>query len=124
MASVRRASIPSLLLAAAAAALIGCGDGDSSAEEAQEQPGVNLGVPIELADCTDWKQGSVDERLGTIRRLREFAGGPVGSPAGTGATLEDSEAYELFENYCDEEFARGFKLYKLYARAAAFGGPQ
>ena len=124
MACVRRASIPCLLLLAAAAVLIGCGGGDTSADEAQEQFGVNLGVPIQLADCTDWNQGSVDERLGTIRQLREFAGGPVGSPAGTGATLEDSEAYELFENYCAEEFARGFKLYKLYTRAAAFGGPQ
>jgi hypothetical protein len=125
MAPVRRASIPPLLaLAVAAALLIGCGDGDTSAEEAQEQFGVNLGVPIQLANCTDWNRGSVDERLGTIRQIREFAGGPVGSPAGTGATLEDEEAYELFENYCDQEFARGFKLYKLYTRAAAFGGPQ
>jgi len=123
MASVRRA-IPALLGLATAAALLGCGDGDTSAEEAQEQFGVNLGVPIQLADCTDWNEGSVDERLGTIRQIREFAGGPSGSPAGHGTTLPDEDAYELFENYCDEQFAGGFKLYKLYTRAAALGGLQ
>ena len=122
MATVRHTAIPALLTFAAL--LTGCGSGDTSAEQAQEQFGLNLGVPIQLADCTDWKQGTVDERLGTIRQLREFAGGPVGSPAGHGATLEDEDAYKLFENYCSEYFARGFKLYKLYTRAAAFGGPQ
>jgi hypothetical protein len=66
----------------------------------------------------------VRERYGTIRDLRDFAGGPAGSGSeggsGHGATLDDDKAYKLFENYCAEDFARGFKLYKLYTRAAAF----
>jgi hypothetical protein len=47
-------------------------------------------------------------------------GGPVGSPAGHGATLPDARAYELFQHYCAYGFASQFKLYKLYTRAAAF----
>ena len=43
-------------------------------------------------------------------------------PSGTGAVLDDKEAYDLFNRYCEPDLARGFKLYKLYERAAAFGG--
>jgi hypothetical protein len=62
----------------------------------------------------------VRERQGTVRALREFAGGRSGSPAGRGATLDDRKAYEVLEAYCERDFARHFKLYKLYTRAAAF----
>jgi hypothetical protein len=103
------------------AALLG-GCGESSSEEASGQLGPSLGAEVRLADCHDWERGDVTERLGTIREIRNFAGGPVGEEGGHGATLEDEEAYQLFQNYCEQEFARGFKLYKLYTRAAAFGG--
>jgi hypothetical protein len=36
--------------------------------------------------------------------------------------LDDERAYELLQSYCAHYFARGFKLYKLYERAAAFVG--
>ena len=36
--------------------------------------------------------------------------------------LDDSKAYDLLDNYCKNTFARGFKLYKLYERAASFSG--
>jgi hypothetical protein len=78
---------------------------------------------VRLANCRDWQNGNVRERYGTIREIREFAGGPAGSGSeggGHGNTLDDDKAYELFENYCKNDFARGFKLYKLYSRAAAF----
>jgi len=107
------------LIAAAAA---GCGEDDVSQEQAQADLGIDLGAPINLADCTDWQQGDVSQRLGTIAELEEFLGGPVGNPGGHGATLDEDTAYQLFENFCQEEYARGFKLYKLYSRAAAFGG--
>jgi len=32
------------------------------------------------------------------------------------------QAYKVLESYCKNYFARGFKLYKLYERAAAFVG--
>jgi hypothetical protein len=114
------------VLALAGAALIaGCGSG--SATQPNIGVGPNVGQPINLADCSDWNRANTEERLGTIRELKGFAGGPVvgnnaSSPSGTGAVLDDKRAYELFDNYCKADFARGFKLYKLYERAAAFAG--
>jgi hypothetical protein len=114
---------PALLLSIVmvAAAIAGCGGDDGSAEQSQQGP--ELGSPINLADCRDWKAGTVEERLGTIDGIREFLGGAVPGTGGTGRTLDDEQAYDLFEGWCENEFARGFKLYKLYARAAAFAGP-
>jgi hypothetical protein len=117
-----------LLALAGAALAAGCGSGSST--QPQVDVGPNVGQPINLADCNDWNQANTEQRLGTIRELKGFAGGPVvgnnaGSPSGTGSVLDDKKAYELFDNYCKEDFARGFKLYKLYERAAAFiGQPQ
>jgi hypothetical protein len=111
-----RAQVAAAVLAGVA--LSGClGDGSSS-----EQPaaGARLGVPVRLADCGDWREATPRERAGTIDDIRSFAGGPAGPPGGRGVTLPDEEAYELFESYCRNDFARGFKLYKLYARAASF----
>lgn len=109
----------------AAAALIGCGS-DSSTQP-QLGVGPNVGEPINLAGCSDWNQASTGERLGTLDQLKDFAGGPVvgnsaSAPSGTGAVLDDDRAYDLLDDYCKAEFAGGFKLYKLYQRAAAFSG--
>jgi hypothetical protein len=76
-------------------------------------------------DCADWKRSDVRERYGTIEDLRLFAGGPAGAGTrggleGHGATLPDDKAYKLFQNWCSQDFARAFKLYKLYTHAAAF----
>jgi hypothetical protein len=79
---------------------------------------------VRSADCRAWKRGTVDQRRGTVVQLRKFAGGPVGSSAGikTGPVLDDGRAYRVLASYCKARFARGFKLYKLYERAAAFVG--
>ena len=77
-------------------------------------------MEVRLADCTDWKEADLKQRYATIEALRRFAGGPTGSPGGRGATLEDDEAYKLFESYCANDFASAFKLYRLYTRAASF----
>ncbi len=103
----------------------GCGGGTNT--QPQVDVGPNVGQPISLADCNDWNQANTEQRLGTIQELKGFAGGPVvgnnaNSPSGTGAVLDDKQAYDLFNRYCAESFARGFKLYKLYERAAAFAG--
>ena len=102
------------------ACLAGCGGGDSSAPVAQGGIGDSLVAPINLADCTDWEQGSVDERLATIEQIRNFLGTHVSGTESSGPVLDDEQAYDLLDGYCKNEFARGFKLYKLYARAAAF----
>jgi hypothetical protein len=123
MSSARRAFAAALL--AAAVAVAGCGGGSST--QPQVDVGPNVGQPINLADCHDWQQANVEQRLGTIDQLKGFAGGPVvgnnaSSPSGTGSVLDDKEAYDLFNRWCGQSYARGFKLYKLYQRAAAFEG--
>ena len=102
-----------------AAAIAGCGGGDPQAPVEQQGIG-DLVAPINLADCEDWEQASTEERLGTIEQIRNFLGEHVSGTESSGDVLDDDQAYDLFENYCANEFARGFKLYKLYARAAAF----
>jgi hypothetical protein len=100
----------------AATALSGCmGGGDG-----QQVQGSRIARPTQLVQCRDWVKANPRERAGTIDVLREFAGGPTGSPAGTGRTLEDDEAFSLFDRWCEQSYAEGFRLYKLYTRAAAF----
>jgi hypothetical protein len=79
---------------------------------------------VQSADCSAWKRGDVRQRRSTVVALRRFAGGPVGSSAGiqNGPVLDDKRAYRVLQSYCSKYFARGFKLYKLYERAAAFVG--
>ena len=99
-------------------ALSACGGGGQPSVAG----GPRIGQPTQLVACADWNDADIRERYGTIEALRQFAGGPTGSPAGHGATIEDDEAYDLFERWCGESYASGFKLYKLYTRAAAFSG--
>jgi hypothetical protein len=79
-------------------------------------------VSARFVDCTDWRKATPTERSGTVDAIRRFAGGPTGTPGREGATLPDDTAYDLFERACRNDFARHFKLYKLYTRAAALGG--
>jgi hypothetical protein len=113
------------VLIGCAALLVGCGGSSRHAQGRVDYsmvPGV--GASIRTADCTDWRRGTTIQRRSTVIRLRKFAGGPVGSSAGiqNGPVLDDDRAYDLLQSYCANHFARGFKLYKLYERAAAFVG--
>ena len=51
-----------------------------------------------------------------------MSGGPTGSPAGRGAVLKTDQAYSLFDAQCRPDYAKSFRLYKLYTRAAALRG--
>lgn len=113
-----RAGATALLLALQTV-VAGCGGGDG---DASTRPAVQLDEPIQLADCTDWGEGSVEERLGTVRQIRAFISGPVPGTGGRGVVLDDDYAYDLFERACSSDIARGFNLYKIYVRAAAFSG--
>ena len=122
---VRSRCVLALALIAAVVLIAGCGGGSSA--ERQVDAGPNVGEPIRLAECSDWEQANTEQRLGTIQQLRNFASGPIvgnnaSSPSGTGSVLDDKQAYDLFNRWCEQSFARGFKLYKLYERAAAFTG--
>jgi hypothetical protein len=106
--------------------LAGCGSSDNTSTS-KELP-VELRAPpvgsVRTADCRDWKKGTVAQRRSTVVALRKFAGGPVGSSEQlqNGPVLDDQRAYKVLQSYCKNFFARGFKLYKLYERAAAFVG--
>jgi hypothetical protein len=114
----RRAALAAAVLSGLA--LGGCLGGDSSGGR-PASAGARIGTPLSLADCGDWRKATPSEREGTVRALRDFAGGPVGEGSGRhGATLEDGRAYQVLDDSCRQEFARSFKLYKLYTRAAAF----
>ena len=109
------------LVAAAVPALAACGGTSSSSpDHTPRVGGAQIGVPVKLVDCADWKRATAQERTDTVLAIRGFAGGPTGSPAGHGAVLPDEKAYDLFENTCKQQYATAFKLYKLYTRAAAF----
>jgi hypothetical protein len=109
-------------------ALLGaCGSSSSSGGAKQQADDLPKAPPVgsvRSADCRDWKKGTAEQRSATVVALRKFAGGPVGSSASlkTGPVLDDGRAYRVLQSYCKNYFARGFKLYKLYERAAAFVG--
>jgi hypothetical protein len=121
----RRLGLLIVCAGSAVALITGCGSG--SGTQPQIDVGPNVGAPISLADCNDWNQADTAQRLGTIQQLKDFAGGQVvgnsaADPSGTGSVLGDKQAYDLLDNYCKNNFARGFKLYRLYTRATAFAG--
>jgi hypothetical protein len=120
----KTSAVPSLICCVAL--LAGCGGGDGSNQRTDNRRQPILPVPLRLAECSDWQKASVDQRRGTVVQIREFAGGPVGSSQGIqrGRTLDDAQAYQLLDRYCSKRIARGFRLYLLYVRAAAFAGHQ
>jgi hypothetical protein len=107
------------LVVVVAGVVAGCG-GDGDGSSAPEVPGQSGEVALNAreADCTDWNEASVEQRGALIDALEEAEGAPT--TGGTPAVLPEDQAYDLLENYCSQSFARAFKLYKLYARAAAF----
>jgi hypothetical protein len=124
-----RALIAASLLAAGLGACGGSEKGSSStpattptgtiAVVASARGGADLG-DLRAVNCQAWTRGSEAARRGTVEDLREFASGPVGSPAGNGAQLDNDAAYAFLDRYCANAYAAYFKLYKLYTRAAAF----
>jgi hypothetical protein len=116
---VRRRAAVVLASLVAAAVPFGCGgSGDTRPNGAR---GFALNADLRMANCKDWKKGTIRERYGTLDDLKSFAGGPVGNASGgNGAVLSPTKAYNVLTNWCLHTFARDFKLYKLYTRAAAF----
>jgi hypothetical protein len=113
-----------------ATAVAGCGGGSNERPEAKTPTSApqtrvihkDLGVDVRLANCMDWLRGDDAARRGTIQEISGFAGSQVGSTPGNpnGPTISETDAYALFQRWCAQDFAKHFKLYKLYTRAAAF----
>jgi hypothetical protein len=87
----------------------GCGGGQPAAPEP-------FGVALQVADCGDWRESSPQERQSAIEQLKEAVAGPRKE----GNTLSDDVAYSTLDARCEPDYARGFLLYQLYIRAAAF----
>jgi hypothetical protein len=75
-----------------------------------------FGVKLQVATCTDWKESSPQERQSAVDQLEAAVAGPRKE----GNTLDDELAYSTLDARCEPEFAKGFLLYQLYIRAAAF----
>jgi hypothetical protein len=106
-------------LAVAALVLGACGnDTPAPSDQATGVGQVRAGSVASLAQCSDWNVGTEEERLVTIADIRA----QLNQAGADGPTpdLPDAEAYSLFERACSNEYAAGFRLYKIYARAAAF----
>ncbi|MHB8233030.1 MAG: hypothetical protein ACYDHT_00090 [Solirubrobacteraceae bacterium] len=117
------------LLGAGGALFGGCGEASSSHASTfpthlAEPVTADVGESARSDTCAQWQKGTVQQRHGAIARLRKFATSPIGSSKDRryGPTLSNSRAYRLFDNLCAKHFARAFKLYKLYERAASFLG--
>ena len=103
-----------------AATSFGACAGSDDAAAPQGGSGAGIGAPVRSANCSHWQSHGPRERRASLAQIRDFAGGPAGQAPGRGNTLDDDQAYRLFERQCRHAYARGFKLYKLYTRAAAF----
>ena len=79
---------------------------------------MTAGSVAPLVECRDWNGANAEQRLATIDDVRSqinLADSGIEAPA-----LTDEEAEELFDSACRPSWAAGFRLYKLYARAAGF----
>ena len=79
---------------------------------------MTAGSVAQLVECRDWNGATGSQQLATIEDVRSqinLADSGIDSPE-----LTDEEAQQLFDNACEPSWAAGFRLYKLYARAAGF----
>ena len=89
---------------------------DVSGTEAVGQ--VVTGSVAPLAQCRDWNGADHEQKLATIDDVRSainLEGTGIEAPP-----LSDEEALGVFDTSCRPDYAQGFRLYKLYARAAGF----
>jgi hypothetical protein len=76
------------------------------------------GKALQSARCRQWRAASVRRRDAVVATLADVVGGPT--PYGPASTLPADVAHRLFDRTCGRPYARGFLLYELYTRAAAF----
>ena len=79
---------------------------------------MTAGSVASLVECRDWTAATPEQQLATIADVRSqinLEDSGIDAPA-----LTDEEAQEMFDNSCRPVWAQGFRLYKLYARAAGW----
>jgi len=100
-----------------ALALGACG-GDGAQEEPEALGETRVGSVAQLAQCRDWNAGTREQQLETLDEIKaaiNLKDGPVETPE-----LSDEAALDVIDSTCSNDFADGFRLYKVYARAAGF----
>jgi hypothetical protein len=114
-----------LVLATAVVALSGCGASGDDGSRRESAPVDIRGVGLvrgnstaQLANCRDWRLGSVKRRYATIEDIRGQL--TPQSSRSAASDLSDEAAYKVFQHACAAEFSDKLRLYKLYARAQAF----
>ena len=114
------ASRVAALAAGAALALSACGSSsDSDSDKAAKPVGeVLVGSVAQMAQCSDWTGAERAQRLATIHDIKQQVN--LKDSAVQTPELSDEAAYRVLDNTCRRGFARGFRLYKLYARATSF----
>ena len=120
---LRRLSAVALAcLALGGVALAGAACGATEPIAAEDEP-PTLGTRPGKLTCQEWRAGSDAERLGTIAELTTVASGNANpDDVGPARTLSDADAYTVLDTWCSERVGRGFLLYEIYNRAAAFSG--
>jgi hypothetical protein len=103
-------------LALALALLSGCGSASPESDDAEVGP-VRAGSVASLAQCSDWVAGDREQRLATLHDVRAQVNQTGSEPT---TDLSDEQAYGVLQRTCSQPYASGFRLYKLYTRAAAF----
>jgi len=76
------------------------------------------GKALQSARCAHWQEAGARRRDAVVATLAQVVGGPT--PYGRATTLPADVAHQLFDRTCTRHYARGFLLYELYTRAAAF----
>jgi hypothetical protein len=111
----RRGAFGAALIVAA----LGLGACGETAQKESEPLGAKLGGSVaQLANCSDWAGGARESKLATIADIRNQVNRDdtgVDSPP-----LSDDEAMRLFDRECGRPYARSFRLYVIYARAAGW----
>lgn len=79
---------------------------------------MRAGSVASLAQCSDWAAGDRDQRIATLHDIRAQVN-QTGAAEPT-TDLSDEKAYAVLQRTCSQPYAAGFRLYKLYTRAAAF----
>jgi len=116
--SARRTSCAPLATAALTLALLaaGCGDDDRGGAD---PVGQELGGSVaQLAQCSDWLDADEPQRLATIEDVRSHVNQEDSGVAAS--ELTDEEAQAVFDHGCARPGSDGYRLYVMYARAAAF----
>jgi len=104
-----------VVVVALAAATAGCGDDDGSEPAAKPAGAEIAGSVVQYADCEDWRRATDSERYATIDALKgQLTPQTAEVPE---SALDDDQAYEIFENFCNAKFGDRLRLYKIYAKA-------